>query len=61
MTTVDPDTGIKSRDMEPLKTLKDYRMNKNIDTVGPLFGAYLDLADDEKRIFVGDTITESTT
>jgi len=42
-TTVDPDSGLKSKDQQPLKTLRNYRMNEEIDTSGPLFGIYLNL------------------
>ncbi len=59
MTTVDPDTGVKSQNMEPLRTLKEYRMRAEVDKTGPLFGAYLDLAGDEGgQIKVGDSIVE---
>lgn len=40
-------------------------MNKEIDKVGPLFGAYLDLVGNQKTVSIGDQImsidhTEST-
>ncbi len=62
MTTVDPDQGVKHPKMQPLKTLKEFRMRLDVDKVGPLFGVYLDLASPvESIVKVGDLIVEDQT
>jgi uncharacterized protein YcbX len=38
LTTVMPDTGVKNSEQEPLKTLKEFRLNKEIYGVSPMFG-----------------------
>lgn len=58
LTTVDPDIGVKSDDQEPLKTLKEYRTNKEIYGVSPMFGinVAIDQTGETSKISIGDTI-----
>jgi len=58
LTTVDPEKGIKSADQEPLKTLKTYRMNKELYGLSPMFGvnATVDLIGEDPLIKIGDKI-----
>lgn len=59
LTTVNPDTGVKSKDMEPLNTLKSFRINKEKYGFSPLFGINIVLEENSAEIFtakVGDPI-----
>ncbi|KAF2899113.1 hypothetical protein ILUMI_07067 [Ignelater luminosus] len=60
ITTIDPDTGIKATDEEPLKTLKSYRKSKDVTKIDfegddPVMGIYLALKRDGE-IKIGDTV-----
>jgi uncharacterized protein YcbX len=60
LTTVNPDTGILSKEMQPLKKLREYRLapeGRLRDLYGnsPLFGVHLALVR-PGRIRVGDTV-----
>ncbi|RMZ99118.1 oxidoreductase [Brachionus plicatilis] len=61
MTTVDPLNGEKSRDQEPLKTLKAYRLNKDLYGTSPMFGMYYELENlsEPQMISKGDAILVS--
>ena len=56
VTVIDPDTGIKDRDNQPLATLKTYRMVDNEFINSPVFGRYF-FTQHEGVIRVGDFIT----
>ena len=58
LTTVDPDTGIKNKEQEPLQTLKSYRQDKEKYNTSPMFGIniVLDCDQDNSYISVGDRI-----
>ncbi|KAG5683173.1 hypothetical protein PVAND_012470 [Polypedilum vanderplanki] len=43
MTIIDPETGERNKKEEPLKTLKSFRIFKNINKQSPLFGIHLGL------------------
>ncbi|XP_077979360.1 mitochondrial amidoxime-reducing component 1-like [Glandiceps talaboti] len=59
VTTVDPETGVRSESNEPLMTLKKYRMCKAEDKPlykeSPLFGVHLAL-DTEGSVKIGDSV-----
>ena len=52
MTTIDPDLGAKSSDQEPLKTLKTYRLNKEVYGSSPQFGIHISLDDDNENSLI---------
>ena len=58
MTTIDPDLGAKSSDQEPLKTLKTYRLNKEVYGSSPQFGIHISLDDNNENslISIGDKL-----
>ncbi len=60
---MDPDKGEKDKNQQPLKTLKEYRMNKELYGDSPMFGINIagdDFADDSSAqspfITIGDQI-----
>ncbi|KAI6238448.1 MOSC domain-containing protein [Aphelenchoides fujianensis] len=60
LTTVNPDTGVKSAEMQPLKKLREYRLApqgklRDYYKQSPLFGVHLGLRR-AGRIRVGDTV-----
>ena len=58
-TTIDPETGVKNPDKQPLETLKTYRMKEDDDVfVAPMFGRYF-FTQQQGVISVGDHIKGS--
>ncbi|XP_035696327.1 mitochondrial amidoxime reducing component 2-like [Branchiostoma floridae] len=60
MTTIDPETGMKNGTLEPLKTLRSYRLTedekyKAVFGHGPLFGLTCGV-EQEGAIHIGDTV-----
>lgn len=58
MTTINPDTGIRSLDREPLKTLKTYRISKGPEKQ-PIMGIYLEVKK-SGLLSIGDKVLIST-
>lgn len=54
-TNVDPATGVRNSQMEPLKTLKSYRAFKEVAT-GPVFGIHLGVRGKEGKVKLGDDV-----
>lgn len=54
ITTIDPATGTKSKDLQPLKLLRSYRMSTKYKG-GPVFGNYMSL-DITGKVKVGDPV-----
>lgn len=53
--TVDPDTGVLNPEMEPLKTLKTYRIQEKWTKKAPMFGINL-IPKANGKIFIGDPL-----
>ena len=60
LTSVNPETGVKNKDQEPLKTLKTYRQNKELYGLSPMLGICIVCIDFEsqadKCISIGDKL-----
>ncbi|RNA29199.1 mitochondrial amidoxime-reducing component 1 [Brachionus plicatilis] len=57
LTTVDQNKGERDKNQEPLKTLREFRLNKEVYGTSPMFGINMGIDNPGKMIKVGDKIT----